>query len=186
MLLVISRKLRRKNEWHRVTFLYWPSSARISTSALSPCTARPAPTPHATSTPRQPGRSHHARIAARRPSPALERRRLPSPPAHAASQSLLARQTLRMARHPADRTARATCPACFAAPAPRQPEPATHAPRLASAPATDVGLSRRPQGLAEPQHVLRGLGASPSGSLQLRSLSNRTVQRFTCHKPQVF
>ena len=60
------------------------------------------------------------------------------------------------------RRARATWPACLAAPAPRQPEPATHAPRHASAPVTDVGLSRRPQGLAEPpQDVLRGLGAAP-------------------------
>ena len=73
----------------------------------------------------------HARLSARYLSPALERRYLPSPPQRTPPCSL-ASQTLRVPPQPADRTARATCPACFAAPASRQPEPATHAPRHAS------------------------------------------------------
>ena len=123
--------------------------------------ARPAPTPHATCTPRRPGRSP-PRPPLRPPPKPRARTPPPSFPASARRLAASPRQTLRMPRQPADRTARATWPACPAVPALRQPEPAKHAPRLTSAPVTDVGLSRRPQGLAEPpQDVLRGLGVSP-------------------------
>ena len=75
----------------------------------------------------------HARLSARRPSPALERRRPPSPPAHAASQPRLAR-LLRMPRQPADRT--------------------TRTPRHTGTPGTHSGCRGA-------QDVLRRLGAAP-------------------------
>ena len=64
-----------------------------SIEALVRARSSPAPLPRSTPPARLAGLAarRHARLSARRPSPALERRRLPSPPAPAASQPRLAR-----------------------------------------------------------------------------------------------
>ena len=135
----------------------WLRVARPSAVDLSLAPARPAPTPHATCTPRRPGRSPPRPPLRPPPKP---RARTPPPSFSTSARRLAAspRQTLRMPRQPADRTARATWPACLAVPAPRQPEPATHAPRHTGTPVSTPPL--RPQGL--PRDVLRGLRVSAS------------------------
>ena len=93
-------------------------------------------TPHATCTPRQPGRSPPRPPCSSPPKHRARRRQPPSPPVRASSPALarISPADLCTPRQPAARTASATCPARLAAPAFRPPEPATPAPRHSSAP----------------------------------------------------
>ena len=121
--------LRPQNELHHVTFSIGLVS-RISTSK----SRQPGPLPRRTPPARLAALAArlHARLSARRPSPALERRRLPSPPAPAASQPRLARlcachDSLPIAQ-PAPPGPRASPYQRPASPSPRRTPRATPAP----------------------------------------------------------
>ena len=116
-----------------------------------------------------------ARPASPRTSTALKRRRLPSPPAHAASQPRLTRlcachYSLQIAQPapPGPRASPSTPPARARDARPR------HASALSLIPAV-VALA---QGLAEPpQDVLRGLGAAPQVCKRTRSGTGMSAWR---------